>query len=603
MTGWKSRAKVIWKKGEELVCRIDGLPLFFMGFLLLAVTFVPYLILGEGSIFEIHDQLDETLLTYVLNARHWGENTAVFPEMLGGVNVSGMQPAAVLFVPLYLFLPAFTAFLVQYAVCFLAGFGGMYGSVRKLTGSSILAVVSAGCFCLLPLQPIYGLSVLGVPLALYAYLCLLRGQQAGEASQRGGRQTGRIQIWFALLLLVFLGLTSHLVLIGYVILTFWGIALAVRIVGRRGANRWLIVGFLVLTGVYAAVNYRLFAELLLGRAGYVSHREELINAALPFWKTVGEVFVNSAQHAKSLHQYLIVPILVLLAAEGCRYARMDREERSAYRLAVAGLAALAAVAVMYGVCKSEPVTAWKNGQQGFFRYFQMERYYWVYPAGWYLEFACAFGLWWRQKGKWQSGICKLLALGLVLLPTLQEIKYQSYFYHNVNQINNGSEITGYVSYENYYAEDLMKQLEEAIGRDMSTYRVAHLAVSPAPALMHGFYTVDGYSNNYSLEYKHRFRKVIEKELEKSPETAVYFDAWGSRCYLFNSITGTYWELEKGNNIRFENLEFDMTALRELGCEYLFSGGEILQPESLGLEYMGYFETEKSLWGIWLYRLK
>ena len=54
----------------------------------------------------------------------------------------------------------------------------------------------------------------------------------------------------------------------------------------------------------------------------------------------------------------------------------------------------------------------------------------------------------------------------------------------------------------------MQEIDDAIGRDKSTYRVAHLGISPAPALMHGFYTVDGYSNNYPLEYKHRFREVI-----------------------------------------------------------------------------------------------
>ena len=72
----------------------------------------------------------------------------------------------------------------------------------------------------------------------------------------------------------------------------------------------------------------------------------------------------------------------------------------------------------------------------------------------------------------------------------------------------------------------MQEIDDAIGRDKSTYRVAHLGISPAPALMHGFYTVDGYSNNYPLEYKHRFREVIAPEIEKNEEVRVYFDTWG-----------------------------------------------------------------------------
>ena len=120
----------------------------------------------------------------------------------------------------------------------------------------------------------------------------------------------------------------------------------------------------------------------------------------------------------------------------------------------------------------------------------------------------------------------------------------------------------------------MQELEDAIGEDMSSYRVAHLGINPAPALMHGFYTVDGYSNNYPLEYKHRFRRVIERELEKSPGTAGYFDTWGSRCYLFNAETGNAWMLGKNSQIVYRNLELDMNTLKELGCDYIFSCGFI-----------------------------
>ena len=148
----------------------------------------------------------------------------------------------------------------------------------------------------------------------------------------------------------------------------------------------------------------------------------------------------------------------------------------------------------------------------------------------------------------------------------------------------------------------MQELDTAIGRDKSTYRVGHLGMNPAPAINHGFYTIDGYSSNYSVEYKHRFRKVIAKELDKSPATEVYFDLWGNRCYLFNSATGNAWMLGKKDHIVYENLELDMEALKDLECEYLFSCGEILNAEELGLKFMGYFETENSYWGVWLYQL-
>lgn len=313
----------------------------------------------------------------------------------------------------------------------------------------------------------------------------------------------------------------------------------------------------------------------------------------------------------------------MLLIESAFWGKMTVKERKSYWIAVMLLLGLFGIAVLYGFLKSDIVANWKNSMHGFLRYFQFERFYWLYPTGWYLEFAIVCSIWWRElkqediKGKdieskqkayyylfrlSQLPSIKLLVLIVVLIPTLLLIKVNCNFYMNINQINNGSEITGYISWESYYAEDLMEQLEETIGKEMSTYRIAHLGISPAPSLMHGFYTVDGYSNNYPLAYKQAFRQVIEKELDKNEEVKVYFDTWGSRCYLFNSQTGNYYMLSKRSDITYKNLEFDMEALRKLGCEYLFSGGEIIDAEDMGLEFLGYFDTEKSYWGIWLYYL-
>lgn len=583
------RMNKVISKVNKAVNRIDQAPMWWVGLILIAIIFSPFLILKEGSVFAIHDQLDETILSYVLNAKYLWTGTTEFPEMMGGLHASGMQPSAVLFIPLYRFLPAFEAFLIQYLVVCACGFFGMYFCVKELTSSSILAVAMAGCFCMLPAQPVYGLSILGVPMLLYACLCIYQKKQ----------------MLLSFLLILFFGLTTHLVLIGYVVLGLWALALLVLYIQKQNP-KWLLFGFLFLTGIYVVVNKDLFLELFIGQSSYISHREELVNYGSPFWETVKGVFFNSAQHAESLHKYLILPILVLLVIEAIGYGRKSKEERKHFLMAMGGMVLLLAIAFIYAFCTSELVAGWKNSINGFLRYFQMERFYWLYPAAWYLEFALVFRLWWareKEQKLLQMPIIKLIALAIILLPTMKLIVDSSYFYMNVNQINNGSGITGYISWESYYAEDLMQELEDAIGREVSDYRVASLGISPTPALMHGFYTVDGYSNNYSLEYKHQFRQVIARELEKNDVVKAYFDGWGSRCYLFNNITGNYWSVSKNSGVTYEKLEFDMEALKALGCEYLFSGGEITDARRMGLESMGYYTTDKSYWGIWLYKLQ
>lgn len=626
--GW---IKQINTKGNEIIAKLDNLPLWWVGFVLLAIVLVPNLILGEGSVFTVHDQLDESMMNYVLTARHPGEGT--LPEMLGGINASGLAPSAVLFSLLYRVMTPFHAFLCTYALLIVCGFLGMYFAVRELSESSILAALCAGIFCMLPLYPVYGLSQMGIPLILYAFLCLWKKKH----------------IPLALALTVLFGLTSHLVYTGYAVLGLWFLALLAAMVSncggqgrgrlRRGgtdsdasdsgvsdsdspvgglpqsrgrrfgkwhrAKTWCDVGFVLLLLTYVLTNLNLIAEILFGRTldgqpCYVSHREEMVNSAMPFWRTVRDVFTGSAQHAPAYHEKLILPIFLLLILGGVFYKRLNDRARKQYHLALCGMLVLVLIALFYGVCKSGPVVDWKNSVTGFLHYFQMERFYWLYPAGWYLELALSFSVWWTAGRK--QRVLQCLVLALVILPTADTVLHNSYFYMNVNQKNNGSGITGYISWESYYAEELMGQIEDAIGRDMSTYRVGHLGISPAPSLMHGFYTVDGYSNNYPLSYKHAFRRVIAAELEMAPETAVYFDKWGNRCYLFNSQTGNYWMLEKGSGVVYQGLQFDMAALTELGCEYLFSGGEIADADRMGLRSRGYFETEDSYWGIWLYEL-
>ena len=589
---------------NHIIIRIDAFPLWWIGLVLVLVLLLPNLVLGEGSVFPIHDQLDESMMNYVLTSRHMGQEQ--IPEILGGVSAGGMQPAAVLFLPLYRIFPAFSAFLIMYVTMLLAGFVGMYLCVRELTESSILAVWVSGCFCMLPLYSIYGLSMVGLPLTLFVALRLSNCKAPSV-----------VEVILYLMILVVFALSSHLVCTGYVVLAFWAMGMLIALLKKR-LNRWSCAGFGVLLLTYLIVNARLFIEVLFGKSlgsqeVFVSHREEMVNYAQPFWTTVKEVFLESAQHAPAHHKGLILPTVILLVIGAIFYKRLGQGAKQRYHHALLGFAILIGVAVFYGVCKSELVVSWKNGLTGFLRYFQAERFYWIYPAGWYLEFALVCSWTWTA-GKQLDGVknirhflfCPLfqfMAIGIILFPTAKTVFYDSDFYRNVNQYNNGTQVTGYITWESYYADDLMTQIEKAIGREMQDYKIAHLGISPAPALMHGFYTVDGYSNNYPLAYKHAFRQVIEGELDKAPETAAYFDTWGSRCYLFNSQTGTYWMMKKGSGVVYQDLDFNMNALSSLGCEYILSGGEIVDPEDMGIELMDYFETEKAYWGIWLYKLQ
>lgn len=723
--------------------------LLWMMLPLLAIFFSYFFLLGKNCVFEINDQLDETLFTYVLNAKYMFSGAKSYPEMLGGVPKGGMSVSACLFIPLYRLFPVFEAFMIQYVIVVATAYIGMYLCVKELTGSGFIGFLCGGMFMFLPYQPVYGLSVVGGPLIFYAFLCLYR--------QKHVIIDGLLILYFAL--------GANLVLLGYVALGFVLLAdiwILIKWVkkdrylpnGERcwteregqsagedeerreqrcdsfgiprtkaeiiNRNKWFLLGSLELLLVYIIVNFSLFSELLLGSGGYVSHREEMVIAGnSDFWGCVKDVFLNSAQHAFSFHQKLILPILAVIVFYAFRWKRWRRQaagqrrapgenigERGRARNAHAeyngGMPADVneeaagegrtdfseedienarqcqimyvwliliiliniLTALFYGFCQSQIVVDFRNSVSGFFHYFSPQRVYWIYPTTWYVAAGLAAGLIRRDhdflNGKRRSeeaeemaaspfrktsdsghniqktsgtgnnigktsdtgynilkpsdterkiagDIFAWLLICAVLTPTAWQIRQNSIWILNKSQYKNNCSV-GLMSWADYFAEDLMQEIETAIyektGQTQKEYRVASLGMCPAVALEAGFYCIDGYSNNYSLEYKHEFREIIEAELEKCPPMESYFDGWGSRCYLFTEESQNYYYLAKDAEFRYEKLELNTEKMKELGCKYLFSAAEIEEGNAgrLGLELLGVFDTEESYYRVWVYEL-
>ena len=164
-----------------------------------------------------------------------------------------------------------------------------------------------------------------------------------------------------------------------------------------------------------------------------------------------------------------------------------------------------------------------------------------------------------------------------------------------------------ISYRDYYAEDVLTQvkdyLQETTGQTQDQYRVVSLGIDPAAAYYCGFYCLDGYSNNYALEYKHAFRKILEPELQESDYLRVYFDDWGNRCYLYSSESPGYYTFAK-NTSYFWNYKLDSKALAEMGGKYIISALYLVDSELQGLKLMRElpFETADSYYAIYLYEV-
>lgn len=184
--------------------------------------------------------------------------------------------------------------------------------------------------------------------------------------------------------------------------------------------------------------------------------------------------------------------------------------------------------------------------------FQANRVLWLSPCLWYFALGCCLLLLLRQLCEKQCvrNVILFTVTMILTVTTAEQILLQSNLKPNLQKTVNRE--YGAMSFRDYYAIDVLDQVQEYLydnfGERPEDYRVVSLGIDPAAALYHGFYCLDGYSNNYSLEYKHRFRKIIAPELAKSEYLEDNFDHWGNRCYLFSAECPGYYTIQRVDSI-------------------------------------------------------
>jgi hypothetical protein len=230
------------------------------------------------------------------------------------------------------------------------------------------------------------------------------------------------------------------------------------------------------------------------------------------------------------------------------------------------------------------------------RTIQLSRLHWLHPLLWYILFAVSLGV--IVKVLVIKGIeyGKIIALLLILLQLIV-LAPTSWELSSVRVTNHES-----LTYREFYAVDLFQQIEDDIGLPQESYRIINIGFHPAVSQFNGFHTLDGYFNNYPLEYKYRFRNIIGFELAKDQEIRESFDNWGSRCYVLTAELGKNFLCTKNSGFIINNLELNTTAMTEMNVAYIFSAVNITNPVSNNLQFNGLYQHTDSAWDIYLYEL-
>lgn len=573
--------------------------LMTLGLVLASMMVLPCMILGEGSYVPIHDQMDGEILNYIYGAKYLFKGNTVL-EFMNGMPKASMTMPAPLGVLFYLVLPPFYAYQMMQWMVVLAGFAGMYGLCRYLKIKEEIAFFTGLLFAYMPFYPTYGLAALGQPLLVLSFLLFVEGKRK----------------YSALLGVALYGAFSSLTLVGFawlgigVLLFLWFL---IKKEWKKSVRTALAWGVLFLT--YLIANLNLLGTLF--GAGFVSHRQEMLLS--PVESVAGRflsLLLEGGSYSKVYSPGIMAGVLFawfacfIFAARKKHIVVPEQHESKEIGRVMVLLRGLM-LAVYLGILgaslwNSAPIVAIRKTLGGFLLSFQADRIYWIFPFVWMLILACVlqilFQLLKLETGNVFRGI--LLAAGMLLMLA------EALLILRDNPLNKNIRLLllpGYqqTTWESIYMEDVFWGIDRAIGEDKDKVSVISVGMFPSVPLYNGYTCADGYSNNYELDYKHKFRRIIAAELEKDKAVRKYFDDWGNRLYAATGEYGFDAMLEKSGGYVFRDLQFDTRAMKDLNIGYVFAAAPIENAEELGLDLLEQspFVSDSSFYAVWVYRVK
>jgi hypothetical protein len=542
--------------------------LLIFAFIVIVLCVSPLFILGENAHIRVHDNLDSNLAWYKVLAESGqmvGSINATIPQVINGLSRNAFGTEFSLIVWLYALFPTMIAYALSQFITRFFAFLGMYLLLKKHFIANpewaLLRIGTALSFALTPFWPSGMLSTLGMPLALWAFLNIRQGDKG----------------WKNYVVLTLLPFYSSIVLGFFFFLSAMGIFWVVDVIRRKGWNFRFFLSIAYMTLVFLLTEYRLVYSFLFDDEP--NSRDEYFHARLSLWRCIRLTWKNFTyghHHVATIHTLVILPA-ILIAMFIVFYKKLWRKEKVFVILFWLNLA-LSAWYAFWFYKGWLPLTE----RFHFLDTFNFARYHFLRPLVIYVLFALSLKILWSR---WKR-VTTILVFAQILVTFLanEEVIFQSK-----------------PTVKQFFAEEQFIDVKEHIGLPQETYRVASIGLHPAIAQYNGFYTLDTYNNFYPLSYKYEFRKIIEKELAKNKTIRTYFDEWGGRCYIFTAELGKHYMFKKTSKKRLKNLELNLEPFKRMGGKYIFSAIPIDNAHENNLKLDKVFESDTSVWKIYLYR--
>ena len=571
------------------------------GMIAMSMYFLVYLGFGSDSYQEIHDVLDYyvgILKAAELSGDLWNlDPNSKIKSILGGLPRYCFHHNLDMLMVLFSALPAFVAYSINLIAVHLIGYFGMNLILRDyvMKGSSVWARVWISfLFAVLPLYPMLGLTLAGVP--MLAYVAFNTYFNKGKT-------------WINYSLLLLFTFYSSFVYIGVFACILAFFAFIVLCYLRKKIDYNSLFFLLTMSISYLIFNYFLLFQMFFAHE-FVSHRELWIvngyNIKVVLW-AISDILFNGHYHAASFHGFiliLVLPIAIFIALKRNQF----REKTVFFVLVFFTIV----IAVFYGFWQWAPVVEFKK-EIKILKIFRWDRFYFLYPSLWYLILAFCITIILESKKKIQKLVNRfvftLLSVQTLFMLSHDKILMQNFLNITEQIVPLSKDLklnvlgADYFSmYENktntyngYFQTKAMLELQSLIDLPLSSYRVAGIGVAPSILQYNGFYTIDGYMTSYPLAYKNKILEICEKEQAKSPELMKGFVNWGSKCYLFVADAA---RREKS----IHSIDLNIQKLLELNCRFIITRLRIDENANSSFKLINYVDSDINQQRFYLYSI-
>lgn len=546
--------------------------LHILYYLLFAVYFLPYFILGEAFPLDVFDNMNSNIVWTKLAVEHWDllfTPQKPVPNILGGeaplTSIYSNINIATFFMAKFGY---YWGFVLNKMIMALIGYYGMlamFTSLFKIENPNIKWLLAMS-FSFIPFWG-FSINVIGLPMLAYAFSCIYQN---------------KANFWHWLII-VFFAFYSSLVLIGIFTILICGYIFIFYGIKNKTLN-WPFfwsVGLLSLSYVFSDLP---LIYSFLSPNGYTSHRVEMVIFSMPLDETLDYLWNiiykgEFSYHGKKyfLHTLYIIPVII-----GSFWLTKKQRPPLIKHL---WLYFLVSHILLF-------VSTWKPLVNEFDNLFKiipvaLDRFLWYIPIFWVVQIGLISDRIIIRKPK-----LKPLFYALILLQT-------GIIFYNHKYIVNKEGPT----FANYYSEELFADVKEVIGQDVKSYKILNVGMEPAVTQFNGFNTLGGFSANYPLPYKHKFYKIIRPEMLKKDGFSLRakYQLWGSMCYAFSQDFGRHYGKKHWKPIN--DLAYNWDVAKEMGAKYVFSPCEINLENNPELSLYKSYEDSTYYYPLRIYKIE